>query len=101
MKFEYLVSIHSLKVKYEQVFPLAFAQFFSMYIDLSLCVCLQLLDSSGSKVTANAVGSRRQIEERALEKEEEDYFNQDRCIFSFVDYCMKFYKTSFELTWVP
>ncbi|KAF7813567.1 serine/threonine-protein phosphatase 4 regulatory subunit 3-like isoform X3 [Senna tora] len=53
-KFEYLASIHSLKVKYEQC-----------------------LDSSGTKGTANVADSRTRIDERALEKEEEDYFNQD------------------------
>ncbi|KAI9122934.1 hypothetical protein K1719_005823 [Acacia pycnantha] len=53
-KFEYLVSIQSLKVKYEQC-----------------------LDNGGPKSTANVTDSRRRIDERALEKEEEDYFNED------------------------
>ncbi|KAK7246311.1 hypothetical protein RIF29_41175 [Crotalaria pallida] len=54
VKFEYLVSIHSLKVKYEQC-----------------------LDNGGTKGTANVAELRRRIDERALEKEEEDYFNED------------------------
>ncbi|KAI4344802.1 hypothetical protein L6164_011991 [Bauhinia variegata] len=54
MKFEYLSSIHSLKVKYEQC-----------------------LDNGGMKGTSNVTDSRRRIDERALEKEEEDYFNED------------------------
>ncbi|KAF7837735.1 serine/threonine-protein phosphatase 4 regulatory subunit 3-like isoform X1 [Senna tora] len=53
-KFEYLVSIQSMKVKYEQC-----------------------LDNGGTKGPANVLDSRRRIDERALEKEEEDYFNED------------------------
>nr|ABN06018.1 Protein of unknown function DUF625 [Medicago truncatula] len=53
VKFENLVSIHSLKVKYEQC-----------------------LDNDGTKGTVTN-DLRRRIEERALEKEEEDYFNED------------------------
>ncbi|KAH1147144.1 hypothetical protein AAZX31_15G136300 [Glycine max] len=52
VKFEYLVSIHSLKVKYEQC-----------------------LDNDGAKGTAIMIDLRRRLDERALEKEEEDYFN--------------------------
>ncbi|CAL0300954.1 unnamed protein product [Lupinus luteus] len=54
VKFEYLVSIHALKVKYEQC-----------------------LDNFGTEGTANLSDLRRRIDERALEKEEEDYFNED------------------------
>ncbi|XP_021906864.1 serine/threonine-protein phosphatase 4 regulatory subunit 3 [Carica papaya] len=54
VKFEYLTSVHALKVKYEQC-----------------------LESSGPKSNANAIDPRRRIDERALEKEEEDYFNED------------------------
>ncbi|XP_054807111.1 uncharacterized protein LOC129309531 isoform X1 [Prosopis cineraria] len=53
-KFEYLVSIQSLKVKYEQC-----------------------LDNGGPKSTTNVTDPRRRTDERALEKEEEDYFNED------------------------
>ncbi|KAK7329535.1 hypothetical protein VNO77_23705 [Canavalia gladiata] len=51
-KFEYLVSIQSLKVKYEQC-----------------------LDNEGTKGTVIMNDLRRRLDERALEKEEEDYFN--------------------------
>ncbi|CAL0325418.1 unnamed protein product [Lupinus luteus] len=54
VKFEYLISIQSLKVKYEQC-----------------------LDNGGIKGADNVVDPRRQIDERALEKEEEHYFNED------------------------
>ncbi|KAL1320815.1 hypothetical protein HN51_065522 [Arachis hypogaea] len=54
MKFEYLVSIRSLKVKYEQ------------------CV-----DNGGTKSTSNVTDLRRRTDERCLEKEEEEYFNED------------------------
>ncbi|KAJ7955201.1 serine/threonine-protein phosphatase 4 regulatory subunit 3-like [Quillaja saponaria] len=54
VKFESLVSIQSLKVKYEQC-----------------------LDNGGTKGAANVSDPRRRIDERALEKEEEDYFNED------------------------
>ncbi|KAE9601491.1 hypothetical protein Lal_00040630 [Lupinus albus] len=54
LKFECLVSIQSLKVKYEQC-----------------------LDNGGTKDAANVVDPRRRIDERALEKEEEHYFNED------------------------
>ncbi|XP_038700990.1 serine/threonine-protein phosphatase 4 regulatory subunit 3A-like isoform X2 [Tripterygium wilfordii] len=54
VKFEYLGSIHSLKVKYEQC-----------------------LENVGARSDVNALDSRKQIDDRALEKEEEDYFNKD------------------------
>ncbi|XP_061349087.1 uncharacterized protein LOC133294448 isoform X2 [Gastrolobium bilobum] len=54
VKFEYLVSINSLKVKYEQC-----------------------LDSGGTKDAATVMDLRRRIDERALDKEEERYFNED------------------------
>ncbi|XVE82246.1 hypothetical protein DITRI_Ditri15bG0132600 [Diplodiscus trichospermus] len=54
VKFEHLASIHSLKVKYEQ--------------------CLEIC---GTKTYVNALDPRKRIDERALEKEEEDYFNED------------------------
>ncbi|XVF38833.1 hypothetical protein REPUB_Repub20aG0136200 [Reevesia pubescens] len=54
VKFEYLASVHSLKVKYEQC-----------------------LENSGTKTNVNALDPRKRIDERALEKEEEDYFNED------------------------
>ncbi|KAJ7980348.1 serine/threonine-protein phosphatase 4 regulatory subunit 3-like [Quillaja saponaria] len=54
VKFEYLASIHSFKVKYEQC-----------------------LDNGGTQGIANVSDLRRRIDERGLEKEEEDYFNED------------------------
>ncbi|XP_019462469.1 PREDICTED: serine/threonine-protein phosphatase 4 regulatory subunit 3-like isoform X2 [Lupinus angustifolius] len=54
VKFEYLISIQSLKIKYEQC-----------------------LDNGGIKGAAAIVDPRRRIDERALEKEEEHYFNED------------------------
>ncbi|GMI72120.1 PLATINUM SENSITIVE 2 LIKE, Suppressor of MEK 1 [Hibiscus trionum] len=54
VKFEKLASVHSLKVKYEQC-----------------------LENSGQKTNVNAPDPRKRIDERALEKEEEDYFNED------------------------
>ncbi|KAK9673010.1 hypothetical protein RND81_12G140100 [Saponaria officinalis] len=53
VKFDNLPSVHFLKVKYEQS-----------------------LESIGTK-SADNVETRKRIEERALEKEEEDYFNED------------------------
>lgn len=52
--FENLPSIHSLKVRYEQ--------------------SLEILEENGA---TNVLDSRRRTDERALEKEEEDYFNGD------------------------
>ncbi|XP_035548314.1 serine/threonine-protein phosphatase 4 regulatory subunit 3-like isoform X2 [Juglans regia] len=54
VEFEYLASIHALKVKYEQS-----------------------LENSGTKGTCNVSDPRKRVDERALEKEEEDYFNED------------------------
>ncbi|KAG6664198.1 serine/threonine-protein phosphatase 4 regulatory subunit 3 isoform X1 [Carya illinoinensis] len=54
VNFEYLASIHALKVKYEQS-----------------------LENCGTKGTGNVSDPRKRIDERALEKEEEDYFNED------------------------
>ncbi|KAL0376373.1 UNVERIFIED_CONTAM: Serine/threonine-protein phosphatase 4 regulatory subunit [Sesamum calycinum] len=54
VKFENLSSIHALKVKYEQ-----------------------LLESAGTRSTATVLDQRKRLDERALEKEEEDYFNED------------------------
>lgn len=54
VKFNHLASIHAFKVKYEQ--------------------CRENGEARG---TINAVDPRKRIDERALEKEEEDYFNED------------------------
>lgn len=43
-------------------------------------VFFQCLESAGPKSTADAVDPRRRVDERALDKEEEDYFNEDRFI---------------------
>lgn len=79
-KFEYLVSIQSLKVKYEQVFSSLLPSSDSAHWFDPFHVCLQCLDNGGTKGTATVTDPRRRIEERALEKEEEDYFNEDRYI---------------------
>ncbi|XP_013585690.1 PREDICTED: serine/threonine-protein phosphatase 4 regulatory subunit 3-like isoform X1 [Brassica oleracea var. oleracea] len=52
--FQYLASIQAFKLKYEQC-----------------------LETAGPKSTADAVDPRRRVEERALDKEEEDYFNEE------------------------
>ncbi|CAA0829387.1 binding [Striga hermonthica] len=54
VKFESLSSIHALKVKYEQS-----------------------LESMGTTSTASLLDQRKRLDERALEKEEENYFNED------------------------
>ncbi|XP_020254939.1 serine/threonine-protein phosphatase 4 regulatory subunit 3B isoform X2 [Asparagus officinalis] len=54
LKFERLDSIHGLKLKYEQS-----------------------LEPCETKNAVNIVDCRKRIDERALEKEEEDYFNED------------------------
>ncbi|CAI9118989.1 OLC1v1020636C1 [Oldenlandia corymbosa var. corymbosa] len=54
VKFDFLPSICSLKVKYEQS-----------------------LESGGLRSSVNVSDPRKRIDERALEKEEEDYFNED------------------------
>ncbi|KAL6990056.1 hypothetical protein U1Q18_015805 [Sarracenia purpurea var. burkii] len=54
VKFENLTVIHFLKVKYDQS-----------------------LESSGMKSAVNMLDTRKRIDERALEKEEEDYFNEE------------------------
>ncbi|KAG6431398.1 hypothetical protein SASPL_109477 [Salvia splendens] len=53
-KFETLSSIHALKVKYEQS-----------------------LENVGTASTGTLLDQRKRLDERALEKEEEDYFNED------------------------
>ncbi|KAG8636530.1 serine/threonine-protein phosphatase 4 regulatory subunit 3 isoform X2 [Manihot esculenta] len=54
VKFEHLASIQSFKVKYEQC-----------------------LESFATKTSGSTLDPRRRIDERALEKEEEEYFNED------------------------
>lgn len=44
---------------------------------------MQSQDGSEPKSTGNISDPRKRIDERALEKEEEDYFNEDRFIFIF------------------
>ncbi|GAB2294281.1 hypothetical protein Dimus_028493 [Dionaea muscipula] len=53
-KFENIASINSFKLKYEQA-----------------------LDNTGTSSSLTVVDSRKRVDERALEKEEEDYFNGD------------------------
>ncbi|WMV56626.1 hypothetical protein MTR67_050011, partial [Solanum verrucosum] len=55
VKFEKLTSIHSLKIKYEQS-----------------------LDSAGTRSIGNLLDDpRKRVEDRGLEKEEEEYFNEE------------------------
>uniref|UniRef100_A0A7N0TJV5 Serine/threonine-protein phosphatase 4 regulatory subunit 3-like central domain-containing protein n=1 Tax=Kalanchoe fedtschenkoi TaxID=63787 RepID=A0A7N0TJV5_KALFE len=54
VKFEHFASIQSLKTKYEQ-----------------------LLENGGTKDDTNSLEARKRGDERALEKEEEEYFNED------------------------
>ncbi|GMP57052.1 hypothetical protein CsSME_00021296 [Camellia sinensis var. sinensis] len=54
INFENLTAIHGLKVKYEQS-----------------------LDNPGMKNSVNLLDTRKRRDERALDKEEEDYFNED------------------------
>lgn len=42
---------------------------------------LQCLESFGPKGSTNVSDPRKRTDERALEKEEEDYFNEDRYVF--------------------
>ncbi|XP_052876381.1 uncharacterized protein LOC108489047 isoform X3 [Gossypium arboreum] len=53
VKFEHLPSLQSFKVKYKQ------------------------LENCGPEMNVNAPDPRKRIDERALEKEEEDYFNEE------------------------
>ncbi|PPR93819.1 hypothetical protein GOBAR_AA26851 [Gossypium barbadense] len=54
VKFEHLPSLQSFKVKYKQ-----------------------FLENCGPEMNVNAPDPRKRIDERALEKEEEDYFNEE------------------------
>ncbi|MBA0780407.1 hypothetical protein Gotri_004507 [Gossypium trilobum] len=54
VKFEHLPSLQSFKVKYKQ-----------------------FLENCGPETNVNAPDRRKRIDERALEKEEEDYFNEE------------------------
>ncbi|KAK1435894.1 hypothetical protein QVD17_01666 [Tagetes erecta] len=54
VKFDNLPSLQSLKVKYEQV-----------------------MEQATSQTGAYGLNARRRVDERALDKEEEDYFNED------------------------
>jgi protein phosphatase-4 regulatory subunit 3 len=83
VKFEFLASIHSLKIKYEQVFSpscLIFTTSFWIQSFLISQPCLQSLEICGAKGTGNVSDPRKRSDERALEKEEEDYFNEDRYV---------------------
>ena len=53
-------------------------------IGLSLCACLQCLDNGGTKDATAVEDIRRRNDERALEREEERYFNEDRYIPYFL-----------------
>ncbi|KAL0916306.1 hypothetical protein M5K25_013806 [Dendrobium thyrsiflorum] len=53
-RFEHLGTIQALRIKYEQS-----------------------LENGDAKTTVNVANPRKRIDERALEKEEEDYFNED------------------------
>lgn len=55
-------------------------------IVLRLCACLQCLDNDGTKCIAIMTDLRRRLDERALEREEEDYFNEDRYLSYFTSF---------------
>lgn len=79
--FQSLTSIQAFKVKYEQVMVLGLDLSFGIIcLYLCLTMSLQCLESAGPKSTADAVDPRRRVDERALDKEEEDYFNEDRFV---------------------
>lgn len=42
----------------------------------------QSLESAGIRITASLLDHRKRPDERALEKEEEDYFNDNRSVFN-------------------
>jgi protein phosphatase-4 regulatory subunit 3 len=77
--FQCLTSIQAFKVKYEQVLFLGLELYLGKFcLYLFVTMCPQCLESAGPKSTSDAVDPRRRVDERALEKEEEDYFNEDR-----------------------
>lgn len=94
-KYENLETVHGLKIKYDQVFRiycnLSLFQSFEFYIALFASFllsvinefpcqsleCYDIKDNNG----AIATEPRKQSGERGLEKEEEDYFNEDRFVY--------------------
>lgn len=82
-KFETLSSLHALKVKYEQVSSLLLccinAPHFGGSANETHCL-LQSLESVGTASTGTLLDQRKRLDERALDKEEEDYFNEDRSV---------------------
>lgn len=58
---------------------LNFPAFVSKFSGSHHCL-LQSLENCGTKGTGSVSDPRKRIDERALEKEEEDYFNEDRYI---------------------
>ena len=81
-KFETLSSIHALKVKYEQVSSfLCDICTSSWWCSANETYChLQSLENVGTASTGSLLDQRKRLDERALEKEEEDYFNEDRWV---------------------
>ncbi|KAF3608415.1 hypothetical protein DY000_02051282 [Brassica cretica] len=98
--FQCLASIQAFMLKYEQCLETAGPKstadavdprrrveeraffFFFFTLEKFVCIvvktnCLQCLETAGPKSTADAVDPRRRVEERALDKEEEDYFNEE------------------------
>lgn len=89
MKFEHLASIQALKVMFEQVtsnlvqpYLLPLNKFIHI---ITSGFFLQSQDNSGLKSTANVLDPRKWIDERTLEKEEEECFNYDRLVFYLLD----------------
>lgn len=46
-------------------------------------VLLQSLEDSGMRSVGNLLDPRKRVDERSLEKEEEDYFNEERYPFTY------------------
>lgn len=87
MRFEYLGSIQALKVKFEQVtsdFANNLFDIMNLYTLSAPGSFLQSQDSSGTKSTSIVSDPRKRADERALEKEEQEYFD-DRFIFYSLD----------------
>lgn len=83
-RFENLSSIHALKVKYEQVNQATFVDVFKSILHFSpfsiYIMHLQTLETAGARSSSSLLDQRKRTDERALEKEEEDYFNEDRFV---------------------
>uniref|UniRef100_A0A0E0C1F1 Uncharacterized protein n=1 Tax=Oryza meridionalis TaxID=40149 RepID=A0A0E0C1F1_9ORYZ len=90
MKFEHFGSIQAFRLKYQQIGPYWLYCYLTTNFLLSTSsLCLlsnemvflfgycKYLESAETKLSANVPDIRKKAEERGLEKEEEDYFNED------------------------